>query len=272
MLDMLTKYDPQQQAQAFSPISLSGMAGGLGDTQSNRLDNSLKYTLPIGPMHIWYMHGFGSDGYIPQSADEIVVGADVGPWSIDALFGEIHGEVAAASLTAAQAAAQPVGSLAATISDNTGYSIQTSLNLKPVKLYAGWERIKYNNPNHAIPAGSIDIGGYLLSVTNNAAYNIQRNFQIGWAGARWSVTPEFDLTGALYGYWQGSYNANACSDYSATNCAGTLVDASLVGDYHFTKRFDTYLGINYSYVADGLASGYLFTHDTTYMAGFRFNF
>jgi predicted porin len=293
MLDLLTKYDPQQQAQAFSPIALSGTAGGLGDTQSNRLDNSLKYTLPIGPMHFWYIHGFGSDGYVPESSDEVVIGADVGPWSIDALWGEIHGEVAAASLSAAQVtalnAAVPAAAwsisntLGATISDNTGYSLQTSLNLKPVKLYAGWERIKYNNPDHPILAGTVGLGGYVLGANsattanvggtvNNNAFAIQKILQIGWAGARWSVTPEFDLTGALYGYWQSNYNAHPCDNYSATSCAGTLVDASVVGDYHFTKRFDTYLGMNYSYVADGLGSGYLFTHDTTYMTGFRFNF
>src|SRR6202046_2109696 len=41
MLDLLTKYDPQLQAQAFSPIALSGTSGGLGDHQTHRLDHSV---------------------------------------------------------------------------------------------------------------------------------------------------------------------------------------------------------------------------------------
>ena len=229
MLDLLTKYDPQQQAQAFSPIALSGTAGGLGDTQSNRLDNAAKYTVNLGPAHFWYIHGFGSDGYVPQSSNEVVLGADVGPWSIDALYGVVHGEVAAASLSAANIlalnAAVPAAAwsmsntLGATVSDNTGYSVQTSLNLKPVKLYAGWEHIKYNNPGSPLPGGTIDIGGYQLgasngvntdigNIVNNDAYAHQKIFQIGWVGARWSATPQFDLTAAYYGYWQSSYNAN----------------------------------------------------------------
>ncbi len=235
MLDMLTKYDPQQQAQAFSPIALSGTAGGLGDTQSNRLDNAAKYTLNLGPAHLWYIHGFGSDGYVPQSSNEVVLGADVGPWSIDALYGMVHGEVAAASLSAANItalnAAVPAAAwsmsntLGATVSDNTGYSVQTSLNLKPVKLYAGWEHIKYANPHSPLPGGTIDIGGYQLgasngvitdigNIVNNNAYGINKIFQIGWVGARWSVTPQFDLTAAYYGYWQSSFNANGCTNAS----------------------------------------------------------
>ncbi|HEX3951167.1 MAG TPA: porin [Steroidobacteraceae bacterium] len=275
MLDMLGKYDPQLQAQAFSPIALSGTSGGLGDTQSNRLDNSIKYLLSVGPGHVTLMHGFGSDGYVPQSSNEINLGMELGGFSIDALWGMVHGEVAAASLSAAQVLTQPVGSLAATVSDNTGYSVQMSYNAKeyfPIKLYAGWERIKYNNPSHPIPAGSIDIGGYLLSVPNNAAFNIQKIFVISWIGARWSVTPALDLTLAGYGYNQKSFAANGCTDASATSCAGELHDISLVSDYHFTKRFDGYAGVNYSSVSDGLASGFLFKNDWTPMVGVRFNF
>jgi predicted porin len=303
MLDMLGKYDPQLQAQAFSPIALSGTSGGLGDTQSNRLDNSVKYLLNIGPAHGAYLHGFGSDGYVPESANEVNLGLELGGFSIDALWGVVHGEVAAASLSAANITALSTpptalvpnpnylpgfslgNTLAATISDNTGYSLQTSYNMKefiPVKLYAGWERIKYNNPSHPIPAGSQDIGGYLLGIVNNSAYwavnaaGVQtlreKILQIGWGGARWSVTPDFDLTGAYYGYWQKSFNGNGCTNASAASCAGTLADISLVADYHFTKRFDAYGGLNWSEVKDGLANGYIFRNNTTTMVGVRYNF
>jgi len=70
-LDLLTKYDPQLQSQAFSPIALSGTAGGFGTTQTNRLDGSLKYNLQIGPAHVAYLHGFGSDGYVPAKHQRV---------------------------------------------------------------------------------------------------------------------------------------------------------------------------------------------------------
>jgi predicted porin len=275
MLDNLTKYDPQLQSQAFSPIGLSGNAGGIGDTESARLDQSLKYVLNVGPGRLALMHAFGSDGYFPGSSNEADIGADLGGFSIDALWGVVHDEVSASSLTAAQVPTVAVGTLAATVSDNTGYSLQTSYNAKeyfPIKFYAGWERVKYNNPQHALPAGTSGLGGYILSIVNNTAYSVQRILQYSWVGARYSMTPNFDLTGAYYQYNQKSNAVNGCANASAATCAGELHDASLVADYHFTKRFDGYAGVNYSLVQNGLASGFLFTNDWSPMIGIRFNF
>jgi predicted porin len=108
-------------------------------------------------------------------------------------------------------------------------------------------------------------------VVSNTAFNIQRILQYSWAGARWSVTPEFDLTAAYYVYNQKSNAANGCRDSSAATCAGELQDASIVADYHFSRRFDGYAGVNYSLAGDGLASGFLFKNDWTPMIGVRFN-
>jgi predicted porin len=275
MSEALSKYDPQLQSNAFSPISLQGTAGGFGDTQNRIFDSSAKYVLNIGPAHVAAIHQFGSDGYVPESSNEVSVGADIAGLSVDAIWGVIHGAVAGASLTAAQVPTVAPGTLAATISDNTGYAALASYNLKeifPIKFYAGWERIKFNNPAHTLPAGTQDIGGYILSITNNTGFNIQKILQISWAGARYTPIPQLDLSAAYYQYNQKSFNANGCSNISASSCAGELHDASLVADYHWTKRFDTYAGVNYSIVQNGLANGYLFTSDWTPMVGVRFNF
>jgi predicted porin len=275
MSEALSKYDPQLQSNAFSPIALQGTAGGFGDTQDRIFDSSAKYVLNVGPAHIGIIHEFGSDGYVPENANEFSVGADIAGLSVDAIYGVVHGAVAAASLTAAQVPTVAPGTLAATISDNTGYAALASYNMKeifPIKFYAGWERIKFNNPAHAIPAGTQDIGGYILSIPNNAAFNIQKILQISWAGARYTPIPQLDLSAAYYQYNQKSFNANGCHNASASSCAGELHDASLVADYHWTKRFDTYAGVNYSIVQNGLANGYLFTSDWTPMVGVRFNF
>jgi predicted porin len=285
-LDLLTKYDPQLQSQAFSPISLSGTAGGFGTTQTNRLDGALKYNLQIGPGHVNYLHDFGSSGFVPQSSNEFGVGVDLGGFSIDALYGLIHGAVAASSLSAANVATlnatpQPLpgwslaNTLAANISDDTGYTVQASYNAKdyfPVKFYAGWERIKFNNPSHPDAVGTLDIGGYILGIVNDRAFNIQRILQISWAGARWAVTPQFELTGAGYLNNQKSNSANGCTNASSGTCAGEQLDISVVADYHLTKRFDTYAGVNWSRVTNGLSNGFLFTSSYAPMVGVRYNF
>jgi predicted porin len=279
--EALSKYDPQLQSNAFSPISLQGTAGGFGDTQDRIFDSSIKYVLNVGVAHVAFIHEFGSDGYIPENSNEASVGADIAGLSVDAIYGKIHGAVAAASLTAAQVATLPAlgyspsNSLAATISDNTGYSFLTRYDMKewvPIKLYAGWERIKFNNTAHQVPAGTTDIGGYVLAIVNNTAFSIQRILQISWAGVRYSPIPQLDLSAAYYQYNQKSNNANGCTNNSAATCAGELHDGSLVADYHWTKRFDTYAGVNYSLIQNGLSNGYLFTNDWTPMVGVRFTF
>jgi hypothetical protein len=63
----------------------------------------------------------------------------------------------------------------------------------------------------------------------------------------------YDLTAAYYQYNQKSNAANGCTNAGAGTCAGELHDASLVADYHFTKRFDGYAGVNCSLVQNGLA-------------------
>jgi predicted porin len=275
MSEALSKYDPQLQSNAFSPISLQGTAGGFGDTQDRVFDSSAKYVINVGPAHAAVIHEFGSDGYIPESSNEVSVGVDIAGLSVDAIYGKVHGAVAAASLTAAQVPTVAPGTLSATISDNTGYAALANYNMKeifPIKFYAGWERIKFNNPDHAVPAGTQDIGGYILSIVNNAAFDIQKILQISWAGARYTPIPQLDLSAAYYQYNQKSFNANGCHNISASSCAGELHDASFVADYHWTKRFDTYAGVNYSIVQNGLANGYLFTSDWTPMVGVRFNF
>jgi predicted porin len=275
MSDALSKYDPQLQSNAFSPIALQGTAGGFGDTQDRIFDSSVKYAIQVGPGRFAIIHEFGSDGYVPENSNEVDIGADYAGFSADAIYGKVHGAVAAASLSAAQVLTEPVGSLAATISDNTGYAALASYNMKeifPMKIFGAWERIKFNNPDHPIAGGTQDIGGYILSVTNNTAFNIQKILQISWFGVRYNPLPQLDLSAAYYMYNQKSFAANSCTNLSATSCAGELHDTSFVADYHWTKRFDTYAGLNYSIVQNGLASGYLFNRDWTPMIGVRFNF
>ena len=271
MADNLQKYDPQAQSLAFSPIGISGVSGGLGDTEDKTLDNTLKYTVGYGAGRAAILYQFGSAGSIPEGGEEFDLGADVGGLSVDTLYGKIRGAVSAAALNATQNAAAP-GTLAATISDNTGYSVQASYKLKPLKLYAGYEHIEYANPAHPIAADSVDIGGYVLSTVNNTAYTHHKELQISWTGVRYSVTPRFDLTVAYYRYDQNSYRAKHCSNTSAASCSGALNDASLVADYRLTGRFDVYAGVDYSSVLDGMAADYLNNTDWAPMIGVRFNF
>lgn len=271
MGDDLNKYDPQLQSQAFSPIGYSGTSGGFGDTEDKVLDASIKYTFGYGPVRLAGFLQLGKPHFTPSGAYAVDVGADYEGLSLDAVYGKTSGEIAAASLNAAQAMAAP-GTLAGTVSDNTGFAIMGSYTLSPIKIYGAYEYMKFENPKDPLPVGTVTIGGYVLSVVNNSAYTIAKTLQYIWGGVRWSAMPRLDITAAYYHFIQNSYNMNGCTDNSAGSCSGTFEDASLVVDYRLSTRFDVYAGVNYTKGANGLASGFLNTSDIATMAGLRFNF
>ena len=271
MADDLIKYDPQLQAQAFSPLGYSGTSGGLGDTENKIMDNVLKYGYAYGPGRIAVLYEFGSHAVVPEGSQSVDIGADFAGASVDAIYGKVQGAVSATSLTTSQNTAAP-GTLAGTVSDNTSFALLASYTLQPVKIYAGYEHMRFADPADPLPVGTVTVGGYVLSVVNNTAYKIDKILEYSWVGVRYSVTKNFDLTTAYYHFEQNSYNANHCANDTSSSCSGAFRDASIVADYRWTRRFDSYAGVNYSSGSNGLASGFLYNTAWAPMIGVRFNF
>jgi predicted porin len=271
LLDNFSKYDPQNSSQAFSVIGYSGFAAGGGATETARFPSAVKYVVAKGPVRFSALHNFQGGNDFPGEANEVNVGGDYKGFSADLTYTHIQDAVSESALSAAQDLAHP-GTLAATVSDNTAYAIEAKYVSGKVKYYGGFENIELANPKHPLPVGFQGIGGYVLSVVNNAAYNNHRVEKVSWVGVRYSVTDKLDLIGAYYRYDQNSFKGNGCSDTSASSCSGTLQDFSAVADYRLSKRFDVYGGVNHSTVADGLASGFLETSMFAPVLGVRFNF
>jgi predicted porin len=121
----------------------------------------------------------------------------------------------------------------------------------------------------------VDIGGYVLAYVNNTAYDSKKDLQVFWSGVKWSVTPDFYLAAAYYGYRQNSFatGKNAgCSSTVNSGCSGSENAFSVLGDYRLTRRFDAYLGTLWTGVQGGLASGFLNASTLTTTAGIRFKF
>jgi predicted porin len=145
-----------------------------------------------------------------------------------------------------------------------------------VTLYGGFQHIAYMKPSIPLVAGFDDIGGYTLGAVSNTTYNdADKQLNVYWAGARYSVTPEFTAAIAYYGEKQFAYATGkdaGCSTVVAGTCSGNFNAWSLSLDYHFTKRFDTYAGMMWSNVSHGLANGYINTSMIDPAIGARFSF
>src|SRR5438067_4491846 len=285
LADGVGKYDPLGAANAFSLIGFSGTTAGGGATEDRRLDQSLKYSAKLGAVHLGALYQFSGSSGTTNTAHQLQVGLEGGGGSIDLYYAKKYDAIATAPLTAAQVATLPAlgyspsNSLRATISDNTSYSVMGSFGFSGgPTLFAGYEHIKFANPNSPLPVGSLTIGGYVIAVPNNAAYNNERTLQVYWAGVKYAASSDVDLMAAYYGYTQNSFatGTNAgCSDNRSSGCSGREDSFSLLADYRFAKRFDGYLGTFWTSVHDGLAgpaSGFLNTSTLTTTAGIRFKF
>jgi len=272
LLNAIVKYDPMGASYAFSVIGYSGATAGMGNTEDSRLDDSIKYFYKYKQYHVAAMYQFGKSDSSPGTAGQFDIGGDFGGLSVDAIYGFKNRAVLATPLSAAQAAILPVDSLAATVSDNTSYTLAANYTHGPWKAFAGYEYITYQNPSDPESKPFFGLGGYYFGVVTNTAYNHKKTLQVSWVGLRYAIAENLEVTGAVYHYDQNSYSGNGCINASLASCSGTLNAYSARLDYHVTHRFDAYAGAMYSEVANGMASGYLYKSTVDPMVGFSYKF
>ena len=278
--DLVTNYDALSGSNAFSLLTYQGANGGGGDTENRIYDNSFEYRVNIGPVRLAaeaQLRNGGNSG--TGNAFEGNIGFDYLGFSMDFVGGKIYDAVSASPLTAAQAQAATSfavgnGQLAGTVSDNTVFQVGARYVIGPWKLFAGYEHVDFANPNNPLAAGAFLEGGFILTNPNNANFPNDRILQTAWIGAKYSITPALDITGAYYHEWQNSFASGAntgCSTVVSAQCSGTLDAVSLVVDWRFARHMDMYAGAMWSQVQNGLASGFLQTNGTPGNTGNKAN-
>jgi predicted porin len=281
LLEGIIKYDPNYNASAFGLLGASNTYSGGGSQESNRLDSAAKYFVRFGEvLHLGGLYKFNGASGSANTAWQGNLGTEIGPVSLDAYYSKVYSAITSTSLSATQVAKLPLAypvadSLSATVSDNTAYALMGRYSLDAVKVFAGYEHIKYENPKTPLSAGFVNIGGYVLAFVNNTAYNNAKNVQVWWTGIRYAVVPALELTAAYYGVHQAGYGSGAlagCSTNVSSLCSGSLEAFSLDADYRFNQHFDAYVGAMYSGVHDGMASGYIYTTNINPTIGVRYKF
>jgi predicted porin len=274
-------YDPNYHASAFGLLGASNTYSGGGSSEDDRLDSTAKYLVSFNDViHLGALYKFNGSSGSGNTAVQADLGGSFAGASLDAYYSKVNSAITASSLSATQVATLPLGysvsnSLAATISDNTAYALMGLYKLDPFKFFAGYEYIRYTNPDTPLNAGFIDIGGYVLAFVNNKAYDNAKIVQVYWSGVRYSVIANLDLTIAYYGYHQAAYGSGTqagCSTSAHSVCSGGLDAFSFDADYRFNQHFDAYLGAMYSEVHDGAANGYLATNNINPTIGVRYKF
>jgi predicted porin len=142
------------------------------------------------------------------------------------------------------------------VTDNRAIMFAAKYTWEPVKFFAGYEYIWQNNPVNPLGVGASDQGGYIMSGVEDNNLDSEKLVNIWWTGAKYTYRSKTDFTVAWYQQRQNDFRLPpTCSPTAGfrSSCAGTLNEGSFYADHHFTKRFDGFAGIAYSYVNGGLA-------------------
>jgi predicted porin len=272
--DLVTNYDALNGANAWSLLTFQGANGGGGDTEDRVFDNSYEYRVNVGPVHLAGIAQLRSGGNSSTgNAFQGDIGFDYMGFSLDFLGGHIEDAVSAAPLSQAQLAASintvsnGNGIIAGTVSDNTVFQVGAKYVIGPWKLYAGYENVRFANPDNPLNPGAFVTGGYILGnggAINNTNFTVNKILQTAWVGAKYSITPNLDVAAAYYHEWQNNFTSTATANAgcavlgaSSSQCAGSLDAVSLVVDWRFAKHMDMYAGVMWSQVQGGLANGFL---------------
>jgi predicted porin len=273
--DLLSNYDPLAGSNAWSLLTFQGANGGGGDTEDRVFDNSYEYRVSVGPVRLAVETQIRNGGNSSTgNAFQGDIGFDYMGFSLDFLGGKIDDAVSAGILSQAQLAAASAtatavsagnGLIAATVSDNTVFSVGARYVIGPWKFWGGYEHIDFANPNNPLNPGAFVTGGFIAGAVNNTNFTNDKILQTAWVGARYSILPSLDITGAYYHEWQNSFGTGAvagCTDARSSQCSGTLDAVSLVVDWRFAKHIDMYAGVMWSQVQNGLANGFLQANGT----------
>jgi predicted porin len=150
----------------------------------------------------------------------------------------------------------PTNTVYGIVTDNNAVMFAAKYFWDPFKFFAGYEYIWQNNPLNPLGVGASDQGGYIMSGVEDNNLDSEKLVNIWWTGAKYTYRSKTDFTLSWYQQRQNDFRVPQTCSASAgfrASCAGTLNEASVYVDHHFTKRVDGFAGMAYSFVAGGLA-------------------
>jgi predicted porin len=149
----------------------------------------------------------------------------------------------------------PTNTVYGIVTDNNAVMFAAKYAWDPFKFFAGYEYIWQNNPLNPLGVGASDQGGYIMSGVEDNNLDSEKLVNIWWTGVKYTYRSKTDITLSWYQQRQNDFRVpQTCSATAGfrASCAGSLNEVSLYLDHHFTKRFDGFAGIAYSFVAGGL--------------------
>ncbi len=253
VLDGMATYDPMALSYAFSIIGFSGTPGpGIGNTETARWDDAVKYIYQYGPVHVEGMYSAGGqDTSLMENGYAANVGASYKGFAIDGYWTRENGAVSLKAIpnplnagTAVNPFSCVTGSsatsgtycpnaLLGTITDNEAWDVMAKYTYSfergmkdegpadKLTFYAGYQTVDIGNPEHlqSYYNGFDTIGGYQFLTSGSQAVGSTKVQWTAWAGAKYETGP-WGITGAYYHWAQDDYltgSGASCTAATETN-------------------------------------------------------
>lgn len=250
----LLVYDPLE-GSLFSPFGFSGVYAAGGFTEDFRVDNSIKYKFKsssgfnVGAL---YKLGGQAGSTNAQSELQFNAGYDNGTFGIQASYSAIKDGIGAFSSNTA-------GTLNATFADTTSFMLAAKYKFDPWTLRGGYERINFQNPsNPALDSATTNLFGIPVGAVTTTAFNLEKTYDVYFAGLTYDVTPAFGATVAFYDVKQNDFLNGACTTgVNVASCSGSNKFYSALTTYKMSKRTRLYAGYMYNKVDGGFSTGFL---------------
>jgi len=284
--DMISDYEPTNGAQQFSPVGYSSSwSGGGGETDSARLDSSLKYMFKAQGFDIGWAHKFGgvSGASSSRSADNLIAGYDNGKWGVQIGYMTVKDNTALGNLmTNTQTGTGSVvntfvnpGQIKVTFYDTKATLLMAKYKIGKLWIKGGYQHQEFTDPsNPAQDATMTSIYGTLVGKTVTNALLIggaeqTKKVDIYWLGGNYDVTAKFNVA---LGYYYIKQNDFSNGTGTAADLSGNAKFGSIVLDYKIAKPFDVYAGYMNCQYNEGLAAGYPLASNNILGAGARYMF
>ncbi|WP_306389220.1 porin [Methylophilus aquaticus] len=281
--EITNPYDPNSKADTFSPLGESGtIGGGGGISENSRMKNSLKYgntynVEGVGKINYAGMYQFGNTagtsegyGYTGQ------LGFENSLFGVQFAFNRFDNAVKAGSAAAGNPAANDTISAALYNTEATLLALKWTPN-KEIKFTGGWEwyrlkpssdrTIKYNTLFDQTVFGGV--------ATSALQPGFKQDNNVYYIGASYDFSQRIPALAGLtasVGYYDTRFDAIDGPTIS-TNSEGKIDTWTMIADYRFNKRLDTYVAYTNNHFSGDKYPRASTYHDVNSVgAGMRFKF
>lgn len=253
--DVLLSYDPVQRAPLFSPLAGSGSyGGGLGISDEQRVDNSIKYDGKFGPVTVGALKNFGGiAGHNGARSDwGVRLAYEDGGFGVAAAYERFTDGLKGASCSATGSTVCLVTALqsnvlAVTNYNDIGYLLAARYKFASANLKAGFERYTLSRPSD--PFASLNVTsyfGYAIGNPGTADFKgADQATEIFWIGGDYQFTPKINVAAAYFDV-RSLRSADAVNGSTTVSPSGQFDGDqryySLLAQYSLSPRTAVYAG------------------------------